>query len=75
MLKKLAIVHYLPLEYYPPVTNLIDYLAYERKNEFDKISIYSSHNVKGRKKYQVSSSKYQDVITSYSIHYTKLYEI
>ncbi len=60
MLKKLAIVHYLPLEYYPPVTNLIDYLAYERKNEFDKISIYSSHNVKGRKKYQVSSSKYQD---------------
>lgn len=49
---KFAFLHYLPLEYYPPVTNLIDYLAGERMDNFKKIKIYSSHNVKGRSEYQ-----------------------
>jgi len=50
---KLAILHYLPLEYYPPVTNLIDYLTNERFGDIKQVKVYSSHNVKGRKEYQV----------------------
>ncbi len=49
---KLAILHYLPLEYYPPVTNLIDYIANERSEDFKKVKVYSCHNTKGRNTYR-----------------------
>jgi len=53
-MSKLAILHYLPLEYYPPITNLIDYIAKERINNFNKVQVYSTHNIKGREEYQAN---------------------
>lgn len=50
-MKKVAIVHYLPIEYYPPATNLIDYFSTNLSNSH-KIFVYSSTNVKRRKSYQ-----------------------
>ncbi|MGQ1787101.1 hypothetical protein [Saccharicrinis sp. GN24d3] len=49
---KLAILHYLPLEYYPPVTNLIDYITHERSKDL-KVKVFSCRNVKGREGYRV----------------------
>lgn len=54
---KLAILHYLPLEYYPPITNLIDYIAKELNLNFGLVKVFSTHNVKGRIEYRVSSIK------------------
>jgi hypothetical protein len=53
---KLAILHYLPLEYYPPITNLIDYLTNEHIDDFKQIKVYSTHNIKGRQAYQITDS-------------------
>jgi len=47
-LKKIAIIHWLPLEYYPPVTNLLDYLS---KNNKARYVVFSSDNLKKRKPY------------------------
>lgn len=52
---KLAILHYLPLEYYPPITNLIDYIAKELNLNFGLVKVFSTHNIKGRIEYRVSS--------------------
>jgi len=49
---KLAIIHFLPLEYYPPVTNLLDYLVNYPSNKFEKIKVFSTTNNKKRKNYQ-----------------------
>jgi hypothetical protein len=48
MKKKIAIVHYLPLEYYPPVTNFLNYAV---SNDRLKINVYSTNNNKNRKEY------------------------
>ncbi|WP_075602797.1 glycosyltransferase family protein [Saccharicrinis aurantiacus] len=55
-MSKLAILHYLPLEYYPPITNLIDYIAKEQINNFTKVRINSTHNIKGRKEYKANKN-------------------
>lgn len=55
-MQKLAIIHYMPLEYYPPVTNLIDYIATEHSDKFRHLKIYSCHNIKKRIPYTISSS-------------------
>lgn len=47
-MKKIAILHLLPLEYYPPVTNLADLLAEEPDA---KVLLFSSHNPAGREAY------------------------
>ena len=47
-MKRIGIVHYLPLEYYPPVTNLLDCMVLE---EDMKIKVWSCHNVKNRQPY------------------------
>ncbi|MBI9062176.1 MAG: hypothetical protein JEZ14_09310 [Marinilabiliaceae bacterium] len=52
-MSKLAILHYLPLEYYPPVTNLIDYIANERSEDFKRVKVFSCKNVKGRIDFKV----------------------
>jgi len=52
-MKKLAILHYMPLEYYPPVTNLIDYLTNYHIDRFTEIKVYSNTNVSNRKEYEV----------------------
>src|SRR5690554_4969697 len=47
----LAIIHYMPLEYYPPVTNFLDTLADRHNSKLKIIKVYSCHNIKGRKSY------------------------
>lgn len=44
-MKKLAVIHYMPLEYYPPVTNFLDIAA---TYSFSKIKVWSTDNVKNR---------------------------
>ena len=46
-MKKITLIHYLPLEYYPPATNMINYLAEELNNNI-KLSVFSTHNTKNR---------------------------
>jgi len=58
--KKVAIIHFQPLEYYPPITNLINYIAGKHIEDFSYVKVFSCNNVKGRNKYQVLSIKYQD---------------
>ncbi len=50
---KLAILHYLPLEYYPPITNLVDTINSEHSDKFNSLKIYSTNNIKRRKTYQL----------------------
>ncbi len=50
---KIAIIHYMPLEYYPPITNLLDYLG----NKVDKINVYSCHNDRNRDNYKERGMK------------------
>ena len=47
-MKKIAIIHWLPLEYYPPATNLLDYLS---KNSKAQYVVFSSDNSKKRTPY------------------------
>jgi hypothetical protein len=56
-MSKLAIIHYMPLEYYPPVTNLLDTIATGHSQKFKSINVFSCGNVKGRKKYQIPQNK------------------
>jgi hypothetical protein len=46
-LKKLAIIHFMPLEYYPPVTNFLDIIT---KHPF-VVKVWSTHNVNNRAVY------------------------
>ena len=47
-MKKIAVIHWLPLEYYPPAINLLDYLSNNSKARY---FVFSSDNPKGRKPY------------------------
>jgi hypothetical protein len=46
-MKKIAFVHYMPLEFYPPITNLLDILP----TSDVKVQIWSTKNNKGRPTY------------------------
>lgn len=50
-MKKFAIIHYLPLEYYPPAINFLDFLP-SQVPVGTKIFVYTTANVKGRLPYQ-----------------------
>lgn len=56
---KLAIIHYMPLEYYPPVTNLLDTIARDYSQQFKSVNVFSCYNVKDRKEYQIPQNKAQ----------------
>lgn len=47
-MKKIAVVHYQPLEYYPPVMNFLDIAAL---NDNQKLEVWTTHNIKKRKVY------------------------
>lgn len=47
-MKQIAIVHYLPLEFYPPVTNLLDMMAHEQELQ---TKVWTCHNHKKRPTY------------------------
>lgn len=51
-MKRIYIVHLLPLEYYPPITNLLDVL---HKDARFKVEVYSTHNHKSRPIYANAS--------------------
>lgn len=51
---RLAFIHELPLEYYPPATNLIEYVS--SFSDVD-IAVYSTHNQRGRPEYTNSKVK------------------
>jgi hypothetical protein len=44
--KKIAILHYLPLEFYPPICNLLNYIS---TNTRIKVEVFSTHNNRNRK--------------------------
>lgn len=50
-MKKIAIVHYLPIEYYPPATNFLNFLANSFPEDCQTF-VYSSANIKERIPYQ-----------------------
>ncbi len=50
-MKKIAVIHYLPLEFYPPVTNFLNVLSKELSNGI-KIFTFSTKNNKGRKSFK-----------------------
>ena len=52
-MKKVFILHLLPLEYYPPITNLLDVLAEDKTIQ---TQVFSTHNNKQRKVYQDNNS-------------------
>jgi hypothetical protein len=54
-MKKIAIIHFLPIEYYPPVTNFLNFLM--GKNV--RCKIYSTHNTRNR---DVYVNKYIDIV-------------
>lgn len=56
MKKKIAIIHYFPLEFYPPITNLLNCISKVNNN---KVQVFSTHNNKGRETY--SNAKLDDI--------------
>ena len=58
-MKKIAILHLLPLEYYPPVTNLADLLAEEPDA---KVLLLSSLNPVGREAYSAKGISIRRVV-------------
>jgi hypothetical protein len=55
-MKKIAVFHYMPIEYYPPTTNFLDLVSEEKDIEF---KVWTTHNNKNRKVYK---SNYQITI-------------
>jgi hypothetical protein len=53
--KKITVVHFYPLEYFPPVTNLLDYFTL--KSSDISITAYSTYNDKNRKEYKNKKMK------------------
>jgi len=51
-MKKIAVVHYMPLEFYPPVTNFLNVVVQSKNLE---IRVWTSHNNKKREVYNNSS--------------------
>ncbi|MCK0123642.1 hypothetical protein MWU76_04460 [Gelidibacter sp. F2691] len=47
-MKKVAVIHYMPLEFYAPVTNFLDIFSGSDNNS---VSVFSTHNNKDRKVY------------------------
>ncbi len=50
-MKKIAILHYLPIEYYPPITNLLDYALCNDLKNLGQVKVFSCHNIKNRQAY------------------------
>jgi hypothetical protein len=62
--KKIAIVHYLPIEYYPPVTNFIRVVS--TKNNLH-LQIFTTHNAKNRNVFETRNARiYRTFSTAYA---------
>ncbi len=53
-MKKLVITHFMPLEFYPPITNFINYICTSKEIEFTLLKVFSNWNNKKRKHYSSS---------------------
>jgi hypothetical protein len=53
-LKKIALIHLLPLEYYPPVTNLLSII---NKDTSLSVRVFSTHNNKNRQEFHLEDVK------------------
>ena len=53
-LRKIALIHLLPLEYYPPVTNLLSIID---KDSSLSVRVFSTHNNKKRKAFNLRGTK------------------
>jgi len=53
---KIAVIHFLPIEYYPPATNIIGYLS-DRIHDSDLLYVFTTHNSKNRKVYKNPQTK------------------
>jgi len=67
-MKQIALIHFLPLEYYPPVTNMINYLSEELNSE-RSLSVFSTHNTKNRTVYDNKSVKIYRTASSENTDY------
>ncbi|REE27444.1 hypothetical protein DFQ09_101275 [Winogradskyella pacifica] len=56
-MKKIAVIHYMPIEYYPPTTNFLDVVS--NANNI-KLKVWTTHNTKNRKEYK--SEKFTTII-------------
>ena len=54
--EKIAVVHFMPLEYYPPVMNFIDCISESKRGKSASIRVFSSFNVKKRQNYKVPNN-------------------
>ena len=53
-MRKIALIHLLPLEYYPPVTNLLSIID---KDSSLSVRVFSTHNNKKRKSFNLRGTK------------------
>ena len=67
-MKQIALIHFLPLEYYPPVTNMINYLS-EKLNSERNLSVFSTQNTKNRTVYYNKSVKIYRTASSENTDY------
>ena len=56
MKKDIALIHFSPLEYYPPVTNLINYIS-ENSYNIKSLTVFSTHNNKSRLEFSNKCAK------------------
>ena len=49
-MQKIAIVHYLPIENYPPITNLLNFVS---ENKIAKYCVYTTRNTKDKNNYSI----------------------
>jgi hypothetical protein len=54
---RLAIIHFMPLEIYPPITNLLDYIETENIKKISKIQVFSCYNIKNTKTFKTKNIK------------------
>jgi len=67
-MKQIALIHFLPLEYYPPATNMINYLSEELNSDIF-LSVFSTHNTKKRAVYNNKSVKIYRTASSENTDY------
>jgi hypothetical protein len=52
----LSVIHFLPLEYYPPVINLLNFISSRYAKKFREITVFTTHNKKNRVPFSFSNS-------------------
>lgn len=55
---RLAVIHYLPLEYYPPITNFLYTLFNDKITSFNKVDIYTCFNINQREPFKLPNPIY-----------------